>query len=141
MSHEIQQIVVDTTAFFGKINDLRNFIAQGKSKLCTIDLVVFEFTKLMQAELRGAKSDERSEMLIAVRDRFPRLLSDLGIEIINSSFGTDDLLTLYQEIADGQDAGDGMIWLKMQKLGLKTILTQNSRDWKRLGAEAVSLPG
>ena len=136
----MQEVVVDTSAFFAKIAMLRDFVTEGKSKLCTLDLVVFEFTKLLQAELRAAKKEERNKMLIAVRDRFPGLLADLGIEIKSPGFDGDDLVKLYHEIAKGQDAGDCMIWLKMQKMGLKTILTQNVRDWKKLGAEVISLP-
>jgi len=138
----IREIVVDTSAFFAKITELRNIIVEGKTKLSTVDLVVFEFTKLMQAELREAaktKRDERKKMLVAVRDRFPGLLADLGIEIKSPVFALDDLLKLYDEIAKGQDAGDCMIWLKMQKIGLKSILTQNTADWKKLGAEVMSL--
>ena len=93
----------------------------------------------MQAELRVAKRKERNKVLIVVRDRFPGLLADLGIEIKSPDFTGDDLIKLYSEIAKGQDAGDCMIWLKMQKMGLKSILTQNIGDWKKLGAEVISL--
>ena len=78
-------------------------------------------------------------MLIAVRDRFPGLLADLGIEIKSPIFSWGDLPVLYEEIAKGQDAGDCMIWLKMQKIGLKSILTQNTDDWEKLGADVMTL--
>ena len=138
-STKIQELVIDTSAFFAKISQLRSFIEQG-TKLSTIDLVVFEFTKLMQVEIREATKAgkrDRLDMLKAIRDRFPELLSALGIEIKSPEFGTDDLLKLYAGIAKGQDAGDCMIWLKMQRAGLDYIVTQNTTHWKKLGANVV----
>ena len=142
---DIREIIVDTSAFFAKISDLRKLMVDGKTKLSTLDLVVFEFVKLMQAELGDAKRkkrDERFKMLIAVRDRFPALLTDLGIEIKSPNFASEDLSELYVKYVKDQqqDAGDCMIWLKMQKIGLRSVLTQNASDWKKLGADVISLP-
>ena len=135
-------LVVDTTAFFAKISQLRRFIEEGNTKLVTLDLVVFEFAKLMQSEIGDAtrtKKRQRARMLIAIRDRFPELLTNLGIEIISPVFASEDLSKLYAEVAKGHDVGDCMIWLKMQKVELKSILTENATDWKKLGAAVVSL--
>lgn len=82
-------LVVDTSAFFAKISALRRFIEEGNTKLVTLDLIAFEFAKLMRSEIGDAtktKKHERSRMLIAVRDRFPELLTNLGIEIISPVF-------------------------------------------------------
>jgi hypothetical protein len=117
------EIMMDTSAFFAKISDLRSLIADGKTMLYTIDLVVFEFVKLMQAEIgdaRRKKREERVKMLIAVRERFPGLLDDLGIEIRSPNFTWEDLSELYVRLVKEQpqqDPGDWKIWLKMQKIG------------------------
>ena len=55
----LREIIIDTSAFFAKLTDLRSFIVKGKTKLSTIDLVIFEFTKLMQAESEGSREDEK----------------------------------------------------------------------------------
>lgn len=60
----------------------------------TLDLVVFEFTKLMRAEIRNAKKtrrEERVNMLTAINDRFPEMLANLGIEIVSPAFELEDL--------------------------------------------------
>lgn len=142
MASTREALVADTSAFFAKISELRHFIEEENTKLVTLDLVVFEFAKLMQSEIKDAKKtkrEERVKMLTAIRDRFPELLANLEIEIISPTFGSEDLEKLY-EVARDNDAGDCMIWLKMQKAGLKSIVTQNTSDWKKLGANVVSIP-
>ncbi|MHB1907820.1 MAG: hypothetical protein ACYCQJ_02980 [Nitrososphaerales archaeon] len=140
-SETIDEFVIDTSAFFSKASRLRSFVEEGKTKLSTLDLVVFEFTKLMQVEIRKAsqKKSKRLEVLKSIRDRFPELLTTLGIEIKSPQFALDDLAKLYDLVGQGQDAGDCMIWLKMQKAGLDSIITQNTSHWKKLGAKTVPL--
>ncbi len=136
-----QELVIDTSAFFAKTSKLRSFIEEG-TKLSTIDLVVFEFTKLMEVEIREAtkaKRQDRLDMLLAVKDRFPKLLNMLEIEIRSPEFSFDDLLKLYGEVAKGHDPGDCMIWLKMQRAGLDSVITQNTSHWKKLGANVLPL--
>ncbi len=137
----LQELVIDTSGFFAKASKLRSFIEDG-TQLSTIDLVVFEFTKLMEVEIREAakaKKQDRLEMLKAVRNRFPELLRTLGIEIRSPEFRFDDLSKLYIEVCKGHDPGDCMIWLKMQRAGLSSIITQDIAHWKRLGANVLPL--
>ena len=135
--------LVDTSAFFAKVSDLKKLISERKLRLVTVDFVVFEFVKLMQAELNEAsrkKRQERMKMLTSIKDRFPNLLRDLGIEIVPTSFNLDDLDNLYgkqKNITGPFDAGDYMIWLKMKKAGIDSILTENVEDWKKFGAKIV----
>lgn len=140
-SERLTELVIDTSAFFAKASKLRSFVVDERTKLSTLDLIVFEFAKLMQIEIRKAsqRKSKRAEMLRAVRDRFPELLETLGIEIRSPEFNSSDLGKLYRLVADGQDAGDCMIWLKMQKIGLDSIITQNATHWKKLGADAIGL--
>ncbi len=137
----LQELVINTSAFFAKASKLRPFIEDG-TQLSTIDLVVFEFTKLMEVEIREAakaKKQHRLEMLKAVRNRFPKLLRTLGIEIRSPEFRFDDLSKLYIEVSKGHDPGDCMIWLKMQRAGLNSIITQDIAHWKKLGANVLPL--
>jgi len=135
--------LVDTSAFFAKVSDLKKLISENKLRLVTVDFVVFEFVKLMQAELNEAsrkKRQERMKMLTSIKDRFPNLLRDLGIEIVPTSFNLDDLDNLYgkqKNITGPFDAGDYMIWLKMKKARIDSILTENVEDWKKFGAKIV----
>ena len=138
-------VLVDTSSFFSKAAELRKIITEKRVKLVTIDLVVFEFVKLMQAELNAALGKGRSErikMLTAIRDRFPGLLRDLGIELVSPPFDLEDLGMLYgKKEAEKStfDSGDYMIWLKMKKAGIDSILTDNVDDWKRFGAKICLL--
>lgn len=134
-------VVVDTPGFFSGAKKLRTIIDKG-DKLSTIDLVVFEFTKVMEDEIdeaRAAGKSTRVQMLQHIKDRFPRLLKDLEIELESPTFTFEDLAELYSMISKGFDSGDSMIWLKMQRAGLNTILTDNRSDWKRIGAKVISV--
>ncbi len=106
----------------------------------TIDLVIFEFVKTIEVEINEAtqaKRQKRVEMLKAIKERFPKLLRSLEIEIISPQFSIADLEKLYAEVKNGKDPGDCMIWLKMQNAGVNSIITQNISDWKELGANVV----
>src|SRR5487761_18357 len=43
-------------------------------------------------------------------------------------------MKLISLISSGQESGDSMIWIKMQKLALKTIQTDDLRHWRSLGS-------
>jgi len=70
--------------------------------------------------------------------QFPQLLTDLEINVVSPEFSSGDVGNLYSMISKGYDSGDAMIWLKMQKAGLDTILTDNVSDWKELGAKVIA---
>ena len=137
-----QEIVIDTSAFFAGTKKLRSYIGR-ETKLSTIDLVIFEFTKAMETEIARAEGSGRTrrlELLRGLRDRFPGLLQDLEIEVRSPEFSSADVGRLYSMLSDGGcDSGDTMIWLKMQRVGLHTILTDNVSNWERLGAKVVDL--
>ncbi|MDG6934849.1 MAG: type II toxin-antitoxin system VapC family toxin [Nitrososphaerota archaeon] len=133
-------IIVDTSAFFAGTRKLRTIIEKGE-RLLTIDLIVFEFTKVLEDEIRrsvGSGNTKRAEMLRGLRDRFPKLLSDLEINVTSPEFSSTDVNRLYSMISKGLDSGDAMIWIKMQKAGCDTILTDNVSDWRELGAKVVT---
>jgi len=142
-AEQLRELVIDTSAFFSKTSELKSLVKAGRTKLCTIDLIVFEFFKLMQAEIRKEEvkkiKSKRLEMLKTIRDRFPDLLSTLEIEIKSPAFTFNDLKNLYDLIQSGQDAGDCMIWLKMRDAKLDSITTQNFSHWKKLGANVVPI--
>src|SRR5437899_630757 len=132
----ISAVVVDTSAFLAGTRKLKSIMERG-DRLSTIDLVVFEFTKVMEDEIdraKGSGKKARAKMLEAIRQRFPQLLTDLEIEVASPIFSSSDVGSLYSMIARGYDSGDAMIWLKMQRAGWDTILTDNVSDWKELGA-------
>jgi len=134
-------VMVDTSAFFSGTKELRAIIEKG-NKLVTLDLVVFEFTKVMEEEIdeaKGARRTTRVQLLQHLKERFPKLLKDLEIDLESPAFGLDDLSELYSMVSRGFDSGDAMIWLKMQRAGLDTILTDNVSDWKKIGAKVVGV--
>ena len=135
------QVVVDTSAFFAGTKRLREIMGKGVT-LSTIDLIVFEFTKVMEDEInraRGAGNTKRAQMLRNIRDRFPQLLKDLDVDVASPTFSSADVSDLYSLIAKGYDSGDAMIWIKMKKVGMGTILTDNISDWKKLGASVIAV--
>ena len=134
-------VMVDTSAFFSGTKELREIIEKG-NKLSTLDLVVFEFTKVMEEEIdeaKGAGKTARVELLQHLEERFPNLLKDLEIDPKSPAFTLDDLSELYSMVSRGLDSGDAMIWLKMRRAGLDTILTDNTSDWKKIGAKVVGV--
>jgi len=134
------RVIVDTSAFFAATKKLHTIIEKG-DRLSTIDLIVFEFTKVMEDEIdraRGSGNVARAKMLRLIRERFPQLLTDLEINVVSPEFSSGDVGNLYSMISKGYDSGDAMIWLKMQKAGLDTILTDNVSDWKELGAKVIA---
>ncbi|MDG6925940.1 MAG: hypothetical protein JRN09_05255 [Nitrososphaerota archaeon] len=140
MSAKKSPIIVDTSAFFAGTKKLRTIIEKG-DRLLTIDLIVFEFTKVMEDEIQrsaGSGDTKRAAMLRGLRDRFPKLLLDLGISVTSPEFSSTDVNNLYSVISKGYDSGDAMIWLKMQKAGWDTILTDNVSDWRALGARVMT---
>ncbi len=133
-------VIVDTSAFFAGIRKLHAIVENG-DRLSTIDLIVFEFTKVMEDEIDRAKGSgnvARAKMLQRIRERFPQLLTGLEIDVVSPEFSSEDVGSLYSMISKGYDSGDAMIWLKMQKAGLDTILTDNVSDWKELGAKVIA---
>ena len=88
---------------------------------------------------RGVGNTRRAEIMAALERRLPGVLRDLGIEVWGSPFGMSDLDEVLRLVAKGHEAGDAMIWVKMQKTGLDTIATGDVSDWKSLGAHVVSL--
>jgi hypothetical protein len=133
-------VVVDTSAFFAGTRKLRSILERGE-RLATIDLIVFEFTKVMEDEIdraNGSGKAARGKMLVEIRKRFPQLLNELEIEVASPMFLASDVSNLYSMIEKGYDSGDAMICIKMQKLGWNSILTDNVSDWHELGASVVS---
>jgi hypothetical protein len=133
-------IIIDTSAFFAGTKKLRSIIERG-DRLLTVDLIVFEFTKVIEDEIQrsaGSGNTKRAAVLRGLRDRFPKLLLDLGINVASPEFSLTDVNHLYSMISKGYDSGDSMIWLKMQKAGWDTILTDNVSDWRALGANVMT---
>lgn len=133
-----RELVIDTSGFFVSASRLESLRENGK--LVTIDLVVFEFVKVMEIEIheaRASKKIKKLEMLEAIRDRMPQLMRALQIDIRSPEFTFDDLLQLQSQVSIGVDPADCMIWLKMCRAGLDSIVTRNSADWKKLGAKVV----
>ena len=137
-----RELVIDTSGFFAKSSRIVSLKQSGFAELCTLDLIVFEFVKVLEVEVRRARSGKklkRLETLNAIRARFPDLLRNLGIKIRSPEFENDDMLQLFSLVALGLDAGDCMIWLKMRKAGLESIATSDASDWKQLGAKIILL--
>lgn len=135
-------IVIDTSGFFASAGSLKDVVARqesGEVSLATLDLVIFEFLKVIEQEVdkaRGKGNLKRVKVLQSLRERFPRLLREFQIELkTGDDFSIRDLDEVYSLISRGQESGDSMIWIKMQKLGLKTILTDDLRHWRSLGAD------
>ena len=135
-------IVIDTSGFFAPSRSLKGLVVQqesGEVSLVTLDLVIFEFLKVIEQEIdraRGKGNLRRMKVLQSLRERFPRLLHEFDIEIkTGDDFSLGDLDEAYSLISRGHESGDSMIWIKMQKLGLKTILTDDLRHWRSLGAD------
>ena len=138
---DTKRVVVDTSGFFAGASKLAELLSTGH-KLIAIDLTVFEFVKVLDREINLAKQAGRSKRiktLTRVRDRFPALVDELEIELISSDFTGKDLKKLYSLISEGKDPGDCMIWLKMQNSGLSSILTDNIKHWKEIGADVMGI--
>lgn len=138
-------IVIDTSGFFAPTERLKSIILQKQvgeeRKLVTLDLVVFEFLKVIEEEMNkanGKGNQGRVRVLQSVRDHFSSILQELDIEIkTGDDFTVENVEEAYSLISRGHESGDSMIWMKMQKLGFDTILTNNVRHWKRLGARVL----
>jgi hypothetical protein len=116
-------------------------LAEG-CKLIVVDLIIFEFVKVLDREINLAKQTarlKRIKALTRLRDRFPTLLKELEIEMISPDFTTQNLKQLYSLTSEGKAPGDCMIWLKMRNAGLSSILTDNTKHWKELGADVVGI--
>ncbi len=136
-----KEVIVDTSGFFAGARKLRSLVEAG-TKLATMDLVVFEFIKVIMDEINRAESSRRSQrlkVLNGLKARFPGLLRSLEVNLLAPGFTLEDLDWLYVESRDGVDPGDAMIWLKMQRAGLDTIVTDNVADWQKLGANVISI--
>src|SRR5271154_5650685 len=101
-------VIVDTSAFFAATKKLRMIVEKG-DRLSTIDLIVFEFTKVMEDEIdraRGSGNVARAKVLGLVREMFPQLLTDLEIDVVSPEFSSGDVGSLYSMISKGHDSGD-----------------------------------
>ena len=133
--------VVDTSGFFAPVKKLKDTINEQQS-LATLDIIVFEFLKVIEQEIDIARwkgNSRREKVLQSLRERFPTLIHELGIEIESASFSLADVDETYSLTANGHESGDSIIWLKMKKLGWNRILTEDVRHWKSLGAEVVPI--
>jgi len=137
---DVKQVVVDTSGFFAGAAKLGALLADG-FKLIALDLIIFEFVKVVDREINLAKQAaklSRVKTLTRLRDQFPALLQELEIELISPEFSIRDLKKLYS-LTEDKDPGDCMIWLKMQNAGYSSILTDNTKDWKKLGADVIGI--
>ncbi|MBI4257724.1 MAG: type II toxin-antitoxin system VapC family toxin [Thaumarchaeota archaeon] len=133
-------LVIDTSAFFKGAARLRQLLRK-EEHLATVDLVIFEFMKVTELELKKAKAKKnhrREKILLNIQDRFPKLLKELEIEVRSPDITLNDIEELHSLTSKGNEAGDAMIWLKMQKLGWNTIVTDDTDDWKRLGPNIIT---
>jgi hypothetical protein len=138
---ETKRVVVDTSGLFAGASKLGALLAEG-CNLVIIDLIVFEFVKVVDREINLAKQagkTKRIQTLTRLRDRFPALLHELEVELVSPDFTTQDLKKLYSLISKGKDPADCMIWLKMQNEALSSILTDDTRHWKGIGAHAIGI--
>lgn len=140
-------IVMDTSAFFAPAQSLRDLLVESQASsasFVTLDLMIFEFLKVVEEEIamaRGKNNLRRLKVLQSLRERFTRLLDDLGIVVkVGEDFALADIEQACSSISKGHESGDSMIWIKMQKLGLDTILTEDLKHWKNLGAKVLRIP-
>lgn len=136
-----EAVVLDTSCLFAGTKRLRALLKEG-SALLTVDLVVFEFAKVMRDEISNADNSgnsRRKTVLENLDARLPTLLRSLRIDVKSPEFALDEVDELYRYLSGGHEPGDALIWLKMKKLGLDTIATEDVLDWKALGAKVVPL--
>lgn len=139
-------IVIDTSAFFAATENLKGVIARQEGRevsLVTLDLMIFEFLKVIEQEIDGAKGKgnlRRVKILQILSERFPKLLDEFAIEIkTGTDLTLEDITETYSLISRGHESGDSIIWIKMQKLGFETILTDDFGHWRSLGADVLSV--
>lgn len=139
-------IVIDTSAFFAATENLKGVVARQEGRevsLVTLDLMIFEFLKVIEQEIDGAKGKgnlRRVKILQSLSERFPKLLDEFAIEIkTGTDLTLEDITETYSLISRGHESGDSIIWIKMQKLGFETILTDDLGHWRSLGADVLSV--
>ncbi len=93
-----ESIFIDTEAFFHKKQELLK-LSEMEYQLITNNVVIYEFIDVISYELEIAKNnhnERRIEILTNLRERFPKLIIDLGIVIKDFTLTNEILLTIYQ---------------------------------------------
>ncbi len=111
-------IVIDTSAFFAATENLKGVIARQEGRevsLVTLDLMIFEFLKVIEQEIDGAKGKgnlRRVKILQILSERFPKLLDEFAIEIkTGTDLTLEDITETYSLISRGHESGDSIIWI------------------------------
>lgn len=124
-------VFIDTNAFFKSRAILEKLIKEG-TKLATSSIVIYEFVKIIDELIALEQNEKRRQLYIKLKNRFPKLLKELSIDILSHQITYDDLSRAYDIISQKNvDIGDALIYILMKKKNIKKILTFDD-DWLRL---------
>ncbi len=132
----MRRILVDTNAFFRGKEKFLELVERGY-KLVTCTIVIYEFLKVIDELIVEEKDSRRKELYMRLKNRFPGLLEDLEIEILDHKIDVSDIrcaLSIMKE--KSIDIGDALIYLLLRKENIQEILTYDE-DWKRLDIKVV----
>jgi len=126
-----EYIFIDTNAFFKAKRVFKKLITQG-AKLVTSTIVIYEFVKIIDELIALESNEKRRQLYIKLRTRFPKLIEELSIDILQHQITYNDLSQAYEIMSQkGIDIGDALIYILMKKMKIKKILTFDD-DWLRL---------
>ncbi len=130
---DTKSIFIDTEAFFHKKDEIDKLL-EADYELFTSNIVIYEFIDVITHELelaKNKKNDHRVKLLSTIRDRFPLLIIDSGINIKNLS-PTNKILTNFYNLMDKykMNIGDVFHLLTIKEHKINYILTKDG-DWKR----------
>ena len=131
-------VFIDTNAFFKSRAILEKLIKEG-TKLATSSIVIYEFVKIIDELIALEQNEKRRQLYIKLKNRFPKLLKELSIDILSHQITYDDLSRAYDIISQKNvDIGDALIYILMKKKNIKKILTFDD-DWLRLDVTVLGI--
>ena len=130
---------LDTGVFFRSTGQLGRLIEEDYSFYINI-IVYYEFINAIEFEINDAdqkKNKQRMQLLITLKNRFPDLLAELNIVLLNIPIEWEQTASFLVKMKDYEmNIGDILILETIKRHNINLILTTD-KDWKRTGITSI----
>ena len=131
----VERIFIDSNAFFKRKEKFMEIISKGHP-LVINNIVVYEVIKVLD-ELISESNDKKAKLYKMLKERFPKLLKDLDVEIKCTNLDNERLLMCYEIMKNKNvDIGDAIIYLFMVDNKIQKILSYDD-DWRKFDIEII----
>lgn len=136
---ETKSCFLDTGVFYRSTKQLGRLLEEGYSFYSNI-IVFYEFINTIESEINNAehkKNTKRMQLLLTLKNRFPDLLAELNIILLDIPINWNQTASFLQEMKEyGMNIGDILI-LETIKMHNVDVILSTDGDWERTGIKSI----